>query len=219
MRTKIFQQALPRGEIVFGAGMIGIPDQRAIIENIAGEQNFVRLLVKSNTSWRMIGRVDNFEYPVAEIDHVTIVKNARRRSLFYGITCRTIGFRLQGVKNLAGDAGIDERRNTGRIRRRSRYQGDDRFRRVAGWPLCFARPKQTKAPETLSTQRPRNLETRLLEKAQIAPKTSAETKRNAAASTTACAAMFQENWGPVCTPKAVGRLCMTGFEPCILSST
>jgi hypothetical protein len=86
MRTKIFQQALPRGEIVFGAGMIGIPDQRAIIENIAGEQNFGRLLVKSNTTWRMIARVDNFEYPVAEIDHVTIAKNARRRRFFYGVT-------------------------------------------------------------------------------------------------------------------------------------
>ena len=64
-------QRLKRRDIGVRVRVIGIVDQRAVINDIAGEDATRRLLEQADSSRRVSGRVD-LETEIAENDHVAI---------------------------------------------------------------------------------------------------------------------------------------------------
>jgi hypothetical protein len=64
-------QRLKRRDIGVRVRVIGIVDQRAVINDIAGEDATRRLLEQADRSRRVSGRVD-LETEIAENDHVAI---------------------------------------------------------------------------------------------------------------------------------------------------
>ena len=60
-----------------GAG--AVLDQRAVIDDVAGEQDAGSALEQGDATGRMAGRVDDLEHPVAEIDHIAVVEQAGGR--------------------------------------------------------------------------------------------------------------------------------------------
>lgn len=103
------QQALHRSVIVIGVRVVGVLDQRTVVENVAGKQDFRRFLVERDAPGGMAGSVNDLELPIAEVDHVAVLQQARRRRPLHRITLRAIGLGRQGVENVVGNIGVGQR--------------------------------------------------------------------------------------------------------------
>ncbi len=55
--------------------MVGVFDQRTIIDDVAGKQDAARPLEQRDAAGRVTGRVDYLEMPVAEIDDVAALRS------------------------------------------------------------------------------------------------------------------------------------------------
>ena len=67
---------LQRRQIVADVGMIGVVDQRPVIDDVARQQDAGLPLVERDAARRMARRVDHLEGAVAEIDDVAVFENA-----------------------------------------------------------------------------------------------------------------------------------------------
>jgi len=71
-------QALHAADIVLDVRVIGVVDQRAVVDRVAGEQNSGDGLPQGNAAWGVAGQVKHLEVPVAEIKDVAVREEARR---------------------------------------------------------------------------------------------------------------------------------------------
>ena len=78
-------ETLHRCHIVFAVGMIGVVDEGAVVDNVAGEECAAGFFEEADAAGGMAGGVDDFEMPVAEIYDIAMGQQALGRGGLYPV--------------------------------------------------------------------------------------------------------------------------------------
>src|SRR5262245_25557728 len=112
------------GGVISAIGVIGIIDQRAVIDDVAGEEDAGPCLEERDAARRVSRGVDDLEGAVSEIDQIAMAEKARRRC-----RCDAIGGSVpaarRGNEHLIGGVAIGERPVAARIGEDRRLGGFD----------------------------------------------------------------------------------------------
>lgn len=80
--------------IGFDVGMPGVVDQRAVVDDVTGEENSSGFLEEADAAGGVAGRVDDFEVAVAEINDVVVFELALGGGRLYrGVGVRPLRLR------------------------------------------------------------------------------------------------------------------------------
>ncbi|MPL83908.1 hypothetical protein SDC9_29867 [bioreactor metagenome] len=93
-------KALHRAQVILGVRVIGLFDQRAVIDDVARDQHAARRFPQRDAARGMARRVDHLELPVAQIDDVAIGQDPRRRRRLHRVGGGLIGLGRQRVEDL-----------------------------------------------------------------------------------------------------------------------
>ena len=107
-------EAFHRCRIIFAVGMIGIVDQRTVVDDVAGEEYAAGFFEEANAARGMAGGVDDLEMPVTEINDLAVGQQALGRSRLY-LVARCVPTFWQAVEHVVGGVAVSQRPVVARV--------------------------------------------------------------------------------------------------------
>lgn len=107
-----FAQPLQAGSVVIQVRVVGVFDQRPVVDDVAAEQGLGFGFPEANAAGRVAGGVEDFEYAVAQVEHVAFVDEACSGcgfDLVFGVAQWAVGV---GFEHVVADIGIGQGRRS-----------------------------------------------------------------------------------------------------------